>query len=100
MEPGTHFASVNAGLRGYVTRHNLAAAYHELERLAEAEAHWKAALAERPGYEPAWRGLMGVFLQQQRWQELEELARGLETGPDGPLQSAVVRGRATRRIRR
>src|SRR5947209_8484012 len=49
-----HFASVDAGLRGYKTRHQLALVYRQQGRDAEAEAAWRAALDEQPGFTPAW----------------------------------------------
>jgi glycosyltransferase involved in cell wall biosynthesis/Flp pilus assembly protein TadD len=90
---GTHFASVNTGLRGYITRHNLAIAYRETGRPGEAEYQWQAALLERPGYEPAWRGLLDSYLAAQRWPEVEDLARQIAAGPHGQLCECVVRGR-------
>jgi hypothetical protein len=80
LPQGDHFASVNPGLHGYVTRHNLAVSFRTLSRSEEAEAHWRAALRERPTYEPAWRGLMELLISQERWPELEVLAQGLEGG--------------------
>jgi glycosyltransferase involved in cell wall biosynthesis/predicted Zn-dependent protease len=92
--PGEYFASVPEGLRGHLTRHNLAALYREQGRHAEAEQQWRAALEDRPDYEPAWRGLADLLLSQQRWDDLEALARGLETGgPDGELWAVAVRAR-------
>ncbi len=64
---GTHFASINTGLTGYIARHNLATAYLALGKLRDAEEQWKAALADRPHYEPACRGLADVYFQQERW---------------------------------
>ncbi len=91
--PGEYFASLNTGLRGYLTRHNLAGLYRELGRDTEAEAQWHSALAERPDYEAAWRGLAELLLAQQRWADLEGLARSLEAGPSGEVGAASVRGR-------
>jgi tetratricopeptide (TPR) repeat protein len=91
--PGTHFASVNTGLRGHITRHNLAVAFCELGRPGDAESQWKTALTERAHYEPAWRGLLGLYLEQKRWAQVDELAREVEAKPLGGLEAAGVRGR-------
>jgi hypothetical protein len=40
-----------------LARHNLALVCLEEGNLAEAEAHWRAALAEQPGFAPARLGL-------------------------------------------
>jgi Tfp pilus assembly protein PilF len=78
----------------FAARHNLANAYYDLGRSAEAEAHWKAALRERPSYEPAWRGLAVQYLAQTRWEDLKWLVQHLETQiPDKPA-AICVRARA------
>jgi tetratricopeptide (TPR) repeat protein len=88
-----HFASLDVGLRGYKARHNLAVLYHEQGRLPEAEAQWRAALAEQPDYVPAWLGVGEVCLEQGRWDELEAVAAELERRPDGAAEAAVLRAR-------
>jgi len=93
LPPADHFASINPGLRGHVTRHHLAAAYRDMGRPAHAEAQWRAALGERPYYDPAWRGLMDLLIKQERWPQLEALAVELEGGPDGALHAGNVRSR-------
>ncbi len=92
LPPGEYFGSVNPGLRGHVTRHQLALAYRDLGRPADAEAQWRAALAERPDYEPAWRGLAELLNAQERWVEGRELAQQA-AGPMGLLFVACLRGR-------
>ena len=89
-----HFASVDPGLRGYKARHNLAVLYQEQGRAAEAEAQWRAVVAERAGFAPAWHGLGEVYLAQGRWAELEAVAARLDGGPPGDAESAVLRARA------
>jgi len=83
-----HFFSAPIGLNGYLTRHNLAVLYHQHGRLAEAEAQWRAALAERPDFNPALFGLAEVFLAQARWPELEEIHARL-----GGVDAAVLGAR-------
>ncbi len=68
-----HFASLDTGLCGHKKRHNLAHLALEDGDLAEAEAHWRAALAERPDFEAARQGLQEV-----------ESRRGGTTGPAAP----------------
>jgi tetratricopeptide (TPR) repeat protein len=90
---GEHFGSVHTGLGGYLTRYNLAGLCREQGRDAEAEALWAEALAEQPGYRPAWRALAELYLAQGRWDALEALAGRLEGLPEGALGGAVLRGR-------
>lgn len=59
-------------------RHNLAQVLRKQERLADAEAQWQALLAETPAFTAAWLELGNLFLAQQRWQELEQVAERLE----------------------
>jgi GT2 family glycosyltransferase/tetratricopeptide (TPR) repeat protein len=94
IRPMAYFSSVSTGLRGYLTRHNLAGVYHQLGRLAEAEAQWQEILKDKADYEPAWVGLSEIYLAQERWPELETIARELEGFSDGELSARLVRGRA------
>src|SRR5262249_27691668 len=75
--PGTHFASIDAGLAGYKARHNLAVLYQQNGRPAEAETQWRVALSEKPDFVPAWLGVGEVCLTQARWEELEGTARSV-----------------------
>jgi tetratricopeptide (TPR) repeat protein len=80
-----HFASVDAGLAGHKARHNLAVLYHEQGRTAEAEAQWRAALAENEEFTPAWLGLADLCLAQGRLDEVTRILGRLEKrAPDGP----------------
>jgi tetratricopeptide (TPR) repeat protein len=90
---GEHFASIDAGLRGYKARHNLAVLYHEQGRAAEAEAQWRAALAEQPDFTLAWLGLGELYLAQDRRAELAWVAEHLENGLRGQVEAAVLRAR-------
>jgi len=62
---GSHFASLDTGLRSHKARHNLAVLYFEQGRLAEAEAQWRAALAEQPQFTPAVNGLKQLWGARQ-----------------------------------
>ncbi len=90
---GEHFASVDPGLRGHKARHNLAVIYQEQGRPAEAEANWRAVVAEQPGFLPAWRGLGEIYLAQSRWGDLQEAASRLADSPD-TTEAAVLLARA------
>jgi glycosyltransferase involved in cell wall biosynthesis len=90
---GSYFASINTGIRGHITRHNLAGALRELGRLDEAERHWQAALVERPDYEPSWRGLTDLYLTGQRLSDAETLAERVARMPCCELGAACLRAR-------
>ncbi len=90
--PGPHFASVNTGLRGYLTRHNLATAYMERGDLDEAEGTWHAALDEQPDYVPALTGLAELAVKGQQWERLDEITRNLQRA-GAALEAAVFRAR-------
>jgi len=97
--PGEHFASLDPGVRGYKARHNLAALYRAQGRLAEAEAQWRAALAEQPGFVPAQLELAEVLLAQGRVAEAEPVMAALEAGPLDRLELGVLRARLLLRRR-
>src|SRR5207245_130963 len=78
--PGKHFASVDTGVSGQNARHNPAIMYREQGRLAEAEAQWRAAVVEQPGFGPSWSALAELCHAQGRWPELEQVAGHLENG--------------------
>jgi glycosyltransferase involved in cell wall biosynthesis/predicted O-methyltransferase YrrM len=71
--PAQHFASIDVGLVGYKTLHNLAVLELEEGNLVAAECHWRRALAEKPDFAPAVAGLHEVRLRQQQ-QERKESA--------------------------
>ncbi len=75
---GQYFASEEVGLRGFRTRQLAAEIYRAQERWVEAEVQWRAALAERPDFEPAWLGLGELYVRQERWSDLEYLLEKLE----------------------
>jgi GT2 family glycosyltransferase/tetratricopeptide (TPR) repeat protein len=90
---GKHFASLDAGLRGHKARHNLAVLYQGQGRRVEAEAQWRAAAAEAPGFAPAWLGLGELYLHEGRWAELEEAAARLEADAIAAAEAAALRAR-------
>jgi glycosyltransferase involved in cell wall biosynthesis len=89
----TGLANGDDGLRGYKARHNLAVIYEETGRAAEAEAQWRAAVAENPQFTPGWHRLGELYLKQGRWDDLEEAARGLSAYPVGGAKASALRGR-------
>ena len=80
LEPrqGKYFSSEEVGLRGYRTRQLLAEVLVRQARWLESEIQWRVALDERIDFEPAWLGLAELYLQQSRWNDLEELLARLE----------------------
>ena len=57
LVPGARFVGEDMGLCGYKARQNLGLIYHLQGRRAEAEAQWRAALAEQPDFAPALAAL-------------------------------------------
>jgi tetratricopeptide (TPR) repeat protein len=85
------FASVDAALHGPLVRYHLAVLDREEGRANDAEAQWRAILDETPGYHPSRLGLAELYLNQERWAEMEILLAELE--PHGPLDVALLRSR-------
>lgn len=90
---GNHFASIDTGIHGYKTRHNLGIVYYEGKKLSDAEAQWRAAVAEKPDFIPARLGLGDIFLAQERWGELEELLTRLQNHPQAWVDAEVFQAR-------
>jgi tetratricopeptide (TPR) repeat protein/glycosyltransferase involved in cell wall biosynthesis len=74
-------------------RHNLAQIYFQQRRQAEAEAQWRAVLADQPDFAAAALWLGELCLGQQRWAEVEQLATQLQHNPEGKVEGAVLRAR-------
>jgi tetratricopeptide (TPR) repeat protein len=94
LRPGEHFASVDAGLRGHKARHQLARALQAQGRADEAEDQWRAALAERPRFAPAWEGLAELYLTQGRWPELSDAVGRLPAEGPSATETLVLQARA------
>jgi tetratricopeptide (TPR) repeat protein len=90
-EPAPHFASVDAGLRGYKARHNLAVVYCQQGRFRWAEAQWREVVRERADFLPGWLGLGEACLRQGKWDALDEAAGRLDELPGGAAEAAVLR---------
>jgi glycosyltransferase involved in cell wall biosynthesis/thioredoxin-like negative regulator of GroEL len=89
---GSARVAAEPGQRSWA-RHQLARMALQRGRADEAEAHWKAAVAERPDHAVAWLELAELYLNQQRWSDVETIARQVE-GPLGrPDDAAVLRSR-------
>jgi tetratricopeptide (TPR) repeat protein len=88
-----HFASVDAGLRGYKARQNLAVLCQQQGRPTEAEEHFRRVLDERPDFLPGWHGLSELLLTQKRWDDLEEVANRIGALAGGAPEAAVLRAR-------
>ncbi len=91
--PAQHFASVDSGLRGYKARHNLGVICLQQGRVAEAEQHWRLAVADRPDFLPAWLGLGECALRRGDHDTLHAACRHVEALPDGPPEAAALRAR-------
>ncbi|HJT75610.1 MAG TPA: tetratricopeptide repeat protein, partial [Gemmataceae bacterium] len=90
---GAHFASLDTGVTGYKARHNLAVLLREEGQPAEAEAHWRAAVAEQPSFVPGWLGLAELYLADGCWPELEGIARHLVGEAGADMEADVLRAR-------
>ena len=90
---GQYFASEEVGLRGFRTRQLVAEIYRAQERRLEAEVQWRAALAERVDFEPAWMGLAELYLRGERWPELEYFLQNLEGKGLNPAKVGWLRAR-------
>jgi glycosyltransferase involved in cell wall biosynthesis len=84
-----HFASVDTGLRGYKSRHMLAAFLREQGNVQAAEHEWRLVLRECPSFQPAWLELGELLIAQKRWSDVLEVANQLEELP-GAASSACA----------
>jgi len=90
---GDHFASVDAGLKGHKTRHNLGAWLCEDGRHHEAEEQWRLALREEPSFLPTLVSLAQFGIDRGRPELVDEMMPRLDRHPQGRVEAALLRGR-------
>jgi tetratricopeptide (TPR) repeat protein len=93
-----HFTSVDSGIAGFKTRHNLALVYAELGKRSLSELQWWISLAEAPSFRAGIRALAQSLLDQGKLATAELLADELQalknTATDGLwLKSEIARRR-------
>ena len=85
---------LDLGLKSYKGRSALAEVYRDQGRIADAEREWRAAVAEQPGFTPAWLCLGDMWLSHGLADRAEQLADQLIGDPktcvDGKLLKARV----------
>jgi glycosyltransferase involved in cell wall biosynthesis/predicted Zn-dependent protease len=90
---GAGYTNGDDSLRGYKAHHNLAVIYEETGRAAEAEAQWRAAVADNAQFLPGWIRLGELYLKEKRWSDLESAALGLSACPSGDARARALRAR-------
>jgi len=88
-----HFASVDSGLGGYKTRHNLAVFYRDDNRFDEAGRQWQLALEEQPDYLPAMSGIAEIALARHDWPAVDTWIRRMEHTGKARLNVDILRAR-------
>lgn len=68
-----HFTSIDPGINGHKTRHNLALAYSDRGDFNLAETQWRAVVREAPTHRAGWRGLGQTLLDQRKFESLNTL---------------------------
>lgn len=93
-----HFSSIDRGLRGYKTRHNLALVYEDFRQHSLAEEQWRMMIAEMPSYRFGWYGLVNNLILQSKFdrasRELELMASQSGLAIDGcQLRSQLAKAK-------
>ncbi len=87
--------TTHPGMRGHMARHNLARLYRTQGRRAEAEAQWRAALAQRPDALRSLFELGLLLLEQDRTGETEPIVQQLNVlGRVGELAATMLRAQS------
>lgn len=76
-----HFTSMDAGIVGYKTRHNLAIVHEDRGELDLSELQWRMVLDDVPTYGPARRALGRLLIRIGRSAALQEFIDGLSDDP-------------------
>lgn len=86
---------LNIGMRGHMARHNLARIYRAQGRNADAEAQWRAALAQQPHSVRSLFELGLLYVEQGRSTETEPIVVQLDAlSPVGKLAATMLRAQA------
>ncbi len=91
--PAPAVATVDSALSDYVAPHTLGLVYYAQGRAADAEKQWQAVVKEHPVYKPSWEMLAELYLQQQRWTDLEAVIDQIQGQPEWAADGAVLRAR-------
>lgn len=91
--PGEYFDMVEVGLRGFKARHLLGAVYRDMGKDAEAEAEFRAALAEKPDYPAAAVSLCDLLLARRAFDAAEAEVGRLAADPAAAVDAAMLTGR-------
>jgi tetratricopeptide (TPR) repeat protein len=86
-------AGVDPSLKGYKGRCALAEVYRDQGRVADAEREFRAVLAEHPELTPAWLCLGDLWLNQQRFTDVDQLAAQLQANPKTAIDGALLKAR-------
>ncbi|HUT93884.1 MAG TPA: glycosyltransferase [Thermoguttaceae bacterium] len=96
-----HFSSIDCGIKGFKTRHNLALVYEDLNDLAKAEEQWRKTVEQEPNHRPGWQGLGEVLLRQGKLHVAEEQVGRLQSDPSLPdalrVEGAILKARIAAR---
>ena len=93
--PEPYLRSVDTGIMGFKSRHNLALLYLDMRRPGDAESSLREAIAEEPAFAPSWFALGDLLRSENRQADLESLVQELvqfpETSALGSLLMAWLR---------
>jgi tetratricopeptide (TPR) repeat protein len=89
-----YLRSVDVGIAGFKTRHNLAMLYLDAGRPQEAEAQLRRAVAEEPAFMPSWFALAEVMRTAGRSGELTDLVDEICSSQNTRAVGKLVRARA------
>jgi GT2 family glycosyltransferase/tetratricopeptide (TPR) repeat protein/SAM-dependent methyltransferase len=87
-----HFSSVDQGIRGFKTRHNLAVVFQDMGEFKSAEEVWRHVLEEMPHYRPSIRGLGELLLSQGKYAEGLDLVDLLLSDPPVRGEGLILHG--------
>lgn len=73
-----HIDSLDVTMTSYKAHHNLALIYQDMNKLAESEQHWRAAVQISPSFAPSWQGLGELFVRLRRFDDARAVLQKLE----------------------
>ena len=86
-----HFSSIDQGIVGYKSHHNLAILYTDWGRLTDAEHQWRRVIELVPAFRAGWRGLGDNLLQQGKLAEAQAWATRMDASEGLAVEAMMLR---------
>ena len=93
LQEGRPWSGTDPALVGFKSRQNLGVVLLRQDRAAEAEVQFRRVVQEQPTFFVGWAALADLYVTQKRWTDAEQVAKSLDTFPEGKRFAPMLRDR-------